>query len=95
MMSNVNGVTCLSSERYRGFYIDENCDNFGSTFYSIIKPYAKRIKKDTKEDFHVHITNKKSAYKIVDCYYARDKSRYGRLIRNRATALEYECPVRF
>lgn len=94
-MSNINGVTCLKSERYKGFYIDENLDNFGSTFYSIIKPYDKRYKKNTKDDFHVHITNKKAAYKIVDCYHSKNKSRYGRLIRNRATALEYECKVLF
>lgn len=95
MASNVNGVTCLSSEKYRGFYIDENCSELGSEFYSIIKPHSRRIKKSTNDDFHVHIANKKSAYKIVDCYYARNKKRYGRLIRNRAMALEYECPVTF
>ena len=94
-MSNINGVTCLKSERYKGFYIDENLDNFGSTFYSIIKPYNKRYKKDTKDDFHVHITNKKAAFKIVDCYHSKNKSKYGRLIRNRATSLEYECKVLF
>ncbi len=78
-MSNVNGTTCLRSEEYRGFIIDTNINEaFQSEYFSIINPRNQK---------HVHINKKLAAKKIVDCFYASQKNKYGRLIRNRSMEL--------
>ena len=78
-MSNVNGVTCLKSEPYKGFWIDTNInEDFNSPYFSIFNP---------RNRVHVHINKKLAAMKIVDCFYDSRKDKYGRLIRNRAVEL--------
>lgn len=91
-MSNVNGNTCLKSEKYRGLIIDQNRHaEFGSIYHSIFNMHNKK---------HVHTEKESSAKKIVDCYWdlvdgKYDKlTRYDRMIRIKAEALANKCKVR-
>lgn len=71
---------CLGKEKYRGFIIYHNeHGDFKTEYYSVFNP---------RNNCHVHINKSKAARKIVDCFYAKNSSKYGRLIRNRALELQ-------
>ena len=96
-MSKINGITCLASDPYKGFIIDLNKNAYNNSPYYSVTRLPDRF---YKKDYHVHIeSSRKAAESIVDCYYAmkngRDLTDYGRLIRNRAMALQFRCKVRF
>ncbi len=84
-MSNVNQKTCVESKRYRGFIIDINVNqDFETTYYSVVNP--RKIVNNS--NVHIHTDKESVAKKIVDCYYANNKTRFGRAIRNKAMSLD-------
>jgi hypothetical protein len=89
-MSNVNGVTCLESKKYKGLWIDRNKGEHDTEFYSAFNPKNKR---------HVHDEKKSVILKVVDCYWDLYDEKYyklpdyGRAIRNKAEKLIQNCPV--
>ena len=88
-MSNVNYETCVKSKKYRGFFIDQNInEDFQTIYYSIINPRRFIFTHGQIHNVHVHADKESVAKKIVDCYYAKNKTRYGRSIRNKALTLD-------
>jgi hypothetical protein len=70
---------------YRGFIIDENVSQkFLTTYFSVINPR----KVVGNSNVHIHTDRENVAKKIVDCYYATNKNRFGRAIRNKAMSLD-------
>ena len=88
-LSNINCETCINSKRYKGFIIDTNVnEDFHTTYYSVINPRKFFYIHGQIHNVHVHADKESVAKKIVDCYYAKNKTRYGRSIRNKALTLD-------
>ena len=88
-MSNINNETCFNSKRYKGFIIDVNLNrDFNTLYFSVINPYVEVVRNGRACNVHVHASKESIAKRIVDCYYARNKTRFGRNIRNKALSLE-------
>ena len=87
-MSNVNYATCTESTRYKGFYIDKNINsNFNSVYYSVVNPNKETYIHNKSHKVHVHADRESAAKQIVDCYYAQNKNKYSRIVRNKAMSL--------
>lgn len=70
----------LNKEVYRGLVVTENWNaEKQSEYCTVYNPFTKQ---------HTHISAPFNAAKsIVDCYHAKNKSRYGLAIRNKAMRL--------
>ena len=70
----------LKESRYKGCTIYTNVnEEFGTVYHTIYNSYT---------DSHVHINGVNSAKRVVDCLRSNNKTRFGRVIRNKALVLE-------